>query len=119
MPHEFLLDYLYPLVPHIKRMFGMHAVYVGPKIYLVTRDNEKNPLDNGIWIATDVVHHESLKTQFPSLINMTVYKIKKWLVLPIEASDFEEVAIEICELIKSGDSRIGVLPKPKKKKKKN
>lgn len=117
MPHEFLLDYLYPLAPHVKRMFGMHAVYVGEYFYLVTRKNEKNPLDNGIWIATNIEYHDSLKAQFPSLINMTVYKIKKWLVLPVEASDFEEVAIAICELIKSGDPRIGVLPKPKKKKK--
>ena len=36
--------------------------------------------------------------------------------LPANAEDFEEVAIEICELIKAGDPRIGVLPKPKKKK---
>ena len=117
MPHEFLLDYLYPLELRVKKMFGNHSIYIGPKIYLATRASEKNPLDDGIWIGTSFEHHESLKTQFPSITNLKLYKVKKWLLLPVDAPDFEEVAIEICELIKADDSRIGVLPKPKKKKK--
>ena len=119
MAHDFILDYLYPLVPHIKKMFGTHSLYIGEKIYLATRDSEKKPLDNGIWVATIVDYQDSLKEQFPSLINISVYNIKSWLVLPVEAVDFEEIAIELCDLIKSGDPRIGVLPKPKKKKKKD
>lgn len=115
MPHEFILDYLFPLEPQVKRMFGNHSIYIGPKIYLATRKREKNPLDDGIWIGTSFEHHKSLKTQFPSIINLRIYKIKKWLLLPVTAANFEEVAIEICELIKAGDPRIGVLPKPKKK----
>ena len=118
MPHEFILDYLYPLVPRIKKMFGTHSIYIGAKIYLATRESAKKPLDNGIWIATNIEHQDNLKAQFPSLINISVYNIKSWLVLPIEAADFEEVAIEICDLIKADNPRVGVLPKPKKKKKK-
>jgi len=118
MAHKFIVDYLYPLVPRIKNMFGNHSLYIGDKIYLATRHKEKNPLDNGIWVGTKVEHHESLQKQFPSLTNIRTYNIKKWLLLPVDAEDFEEVAIEICELIKSGDPRVGVVPKPKKKKKK-
>lgn len=118
MPHKFILDYLYPLETRIKNMFGNYSIYLGPKIYLATRQNEKNPLDNGIWIGTKVEYHESLKQEFPSLTSIRSYKIKKWLLLPVDAEDFEEVAISICDLIKSDDPRIGVLPKPKNKKKK-
>lgn len=117
MAHEFIVDYLYPLDLRIKKMFGNDSIYIGEKIYLATRHSEKNELDNGIWIGTDIPHHESLKTQFPSIINLRFFKIKKWLLLPSDAADFEEVAIELCELIKADDPRIGVLPKPKKKKK--
>ena len=53
-------------------------------------------------------YHDSLKKQFPSLTHIKLYKIKKWLMLSVDADDFEEVAIEICELIKKGDERIGV-----------
>lgn len=116
MPHEFLLDYLYPLELRVKKMFGNHSIYIGPKIYLATRKSTKNPLDDGIWIGTKFEHHESLKAQFPSITNLNIYNVKKWLLLPVTAPDFEEVAIEICELIKADDPRIGVLPKPKKKK---
>ena len=119
MAHKFIIDYLYPLDTRIKNMFGNHSIYIGAKIYLATRHSEKKPLDNGIWIGTKMEHHESLKKQFLSLTHIRTYKIKKWLLLPVEAEDFEEVAIEICELIKSGDPRIGVLPKPKNKKKKS
>ena len=118
MAHDFILDYLYPLVPRIKNMFGNHSIYIGEYIYLATRNSEKNTLDNGIWIGTKLEHHESLKAEFPSITHLRFYKIKKWLLLPVDAADFEEVAIALCELIKAGDPRIGVLPKPKKKKKK-
>lgn len=116
MPHEFILDYLYPLEPRIKKMFGNSSLYIGEKIYLATRDSDKNTLDNGIWLGTKIEHHESLMKQFPSLTNLRFYKIKKWLLLPVDAPDFEEVAIEICELIKADDPRVGVIPKAKKKK---
>ena len=110
MPHNFILDNLYPLEANVIKMFGNYAVYVGEKIYLAIRNHQRNPIDNGIWIGTDLDYHDSLKAQFPSLTNLQLYKIKKWLLLPVEAEDFEQAAIEICELIKQGDPRIGVLP---------
>jgi len=47
--------------------------------------------------------------EFPSIRKLQIYKIKKWLLLPLDADDFEESAIKMCELIKQGDERIGVV----------
>ncbi|MEM9526475.1 MAG: hypothetical protein AAGA31_07690, partial [Bacteroidota bacterium] len=109
------LDYLAPISPYVKRMFGNYAVYAGDKIYLATRLNQKAPLDNGIWIGTELAHHDSLKNQFPSLTALHSYRIKKWLLLPDTAEDFEAVAREICLLIVAEDPRLGVAIVPKKK----
>ena len=114
MPFEFILDHLYPLEPTIKQMFGTHSIYIDDKIYLAARQREKHPEDNGLWIGTSMEHHESLFSQFPSLTYLNSIKMKKWLLLAETVEDFEEVAIEICELIKAGDPRVGVLPKKKR-----
>ncbi|MEL6926842.1 MAG: hypothetical protein AAFO94_22570 [Bacteroidota bacterium] len=116
MPYDFILDYLYPLPVRTKKMFGNTSIYIGDKIYLATRKSDKNPLDNGIWIGTALEHHDSLKAQFPSIGHLRIYKIKKWLLLPADAEDFEEVAISLCDLIKQEDPRLGVVPAPRKKK---
>ena len=89
-------------------MFGNYAIYTQNKICLATRHNAQKPLDNGIWIGTKEEHHTSLFHEFPSLRQLRLYNIKKWLLLPEEADDFEEVGFAICELIKSNDPRIGV-----------
>jgi len=89
-------------------MFGNHSIYVGNKLLLATREHKTKPTDNGIWIGTSTEYHESLKKEFPSIRHMELFKIKKWLLLPIDAEDFEESAIRICELIKENDERIGV-----------
>lgn len=114
MPFDFVLDYLFPLQPFIKRMFGNYAVYAGDKIYLATRLSEKDPVDNGIWIGTEVKHHESLMAEFPELTNLNSYRIKKWLLLPDTAEGFEEIARELCLLMVAEDPRLGVVP-PKKR----
>ena len=108
MPHEFILDFLSPLDVVVRKMFGNHAIYVGNKIFLATRENKENTINNGIWIGTSFDHHDSLIKQFPSIRNLQAYNVKKWLLLPSSAENFESAAREICELIKAGDPRIGV-----------
>jgi len=49
-------------------------------------------------VSTALKYHDSLKEQFPSLTNLQFHNIKKWLLLPAATSDFEEVAVELCEL---------------------
>ncbi|MEM6770149.1 MAG: hypothetical protein AAF597_06155 [Bacteroidota bacterium] len=115
MPYDFVLDYLDPLQPYVKRMFGNFSVYAGDKIYLCTRLRADRPEDNGIWIGTSVEHHESLKAQFPELTNLNSYRIKKWLLLPDTTEHFEEIARALCLLMVAEDPRMGVVP-PKKRK---
>ncbi len=118
MPHEFVLDMLYPLPFRTKKMFGTCAVYVGEKIVLATRQKEDHPIDNGIWIGTKLEHHSALKEMFPSLRNIETYGIKTWLVLPEDADDFEETTQKITELIKQNSDLIGNIPAPAKPRKK-
>jgi len=111
MPHDFILEGLYPMPVRVKKMFGNYAVYGNNKILLATRHNTEKPTDNGIWIGTSQEYHDSLMKEFKSVRHLQLYNIKKWLLLPEEAEDFEEVSFEICALIKSLDPRIGVTVK--------
>jgi len=116
IPHEFILDYLYPLPIRTKNMFGNVSIYCGDKILLATRHRTDNPLDNGIWIGTKTEHHSALKTLNPELRNLQIYKIKTWLLLPEDEPNFEERALQIVDLIKAESALIGNIPKPRKKK---
>lgn len=115
IPHEFILDYLYPLPIRTKKMFGNVSIYCGDKILLATRHRTDNPLDNGIWIGTKVEHHEALKAIIPELRNLQIYKIKTWLLLAEDEENFEERALQIVDLIKADSPLIGNIPKPRKK----
>lgn len=114
----FVTESLYPLEVRTNRMFGVMAIYVGEKICFATRQNTKNPADNGLWIGTSLEHHESLKADFPSITNMQSIRIKKWLLLPETAAGFEETVQELCQLVVAEDERIGVIPPRKKKRNK-
>ena len=115
IPHAFVLDALAELEPRTNPMFGCLAVYVGQKIVLVLRDKTPPDADNGVWLATTVEHHESLKREFPSMRSIKVFSkpVTGWQVLPTSASDFEEAALHACELVIARDPRIGKLPNKK------
>jgi hypothetical protein len=117
VPHEFVLEALSPLSPRTNPMFGCLAVYVGEKIVLILRDRPKYPRDNGVWIATTLEQHESLRREFPNMrsVGLLGKKITGWQVLPADAADFEEAALRACELIVAKDSRIGKLPKGRRR----
>jgi hypothetical protein len=113
VPHEFVLDALAALSPITRPMFGCVAVYVEEKIMLILRDKPSAPADNGVWIATTVQHHETLRLGFPQMRSIRVLgkATTGWQVLPAGASDFEQAALHACELIRAGDPRIGKTPK--------
>ena len=121
IPFSFILDYLLPLQPRIRPMFGCHAIYVGDKIVFIVRDKETELTCNGIWIATSHEHHKSLKKEFPSLQSVSVLnngsRETGWQMVHAEADDFESSAIHACELVLRNDPRIGKIPKARKKKK--
>ena len=117
-PHPFVLDALESVSPITKPMFGCLAVYVREQIVLILRDHADHQADNGVWLATSVEHHESLRREFPRMRSIQLFGIPKthWQVLPMEAADFEESALRACELVLARDPRIGRVPKPRRAK---
>ena len=116
VPYEFVLDALAELSPWTRPMFGCTAVYIEDKIVLVLRDKPGPSPDNGVWLATTIEHHESLRREFPNMRSIEVLgkKVTGWQVLPADASDFEEAAMHACELVLARDPRIGKVPKSRK-----
>jgi len=112
VPYEFVLDALAGLSPWTRPMFGCLAVYVGDKIVLILREKPGSSSDNGVWLATTVEHHASLKRDFPNMRSIEVLgkEVTGWQVLPANAPDFEEAAMRACELVIGGDPRIGKIP---------
>ena len=120
-PHEFVLDALSALSPYTRPMFGCLAIYVEDKIVLILRDKPSYEADNGVWLATTVEHHESLRREFPSMRSIGVLgkEITGWQVLPVDSPDFEESALHACELVLDRDPRIGKVPGERKRKTQN
>lgn len=113
IPFDFVFDYL-PIGITVKKMFGMHYIYLGKRIMLILRESVKQPELNGIWVATDKVHHASLKNDVPELGAFVLDgddRHGNWLLLRDDAEDFEGAVIQVCELIAHGDARMGRLPK--------
>jgi len=141
VPHEFVLEALAEVEPRTYPMFGCLGVYVGKQIVMILRDkkavesNKKTswsrdvrepgrlaradvPVtrDNGVWLATTIEHHESLRLEFPNMRSVAVFgkKVTGWQVLPADAPDFESAAVRACEMVVAGDGRIGKVPKKKR-----
>jgi hypothetical protein len=122
VPHEFVLDALAAVSPRTNPMFGCLAVYVADvereeKVVLILRDRPTATADNGVWLATTVEHHESLRADFPSMRSIGVLgkDVTGWQILPADSPDFEEAALRACELVIARDPRIGKVPKAKSK----
>jgi hypothetical protein len=108
-PFDFVFDYL-PTGIIVKKMFGMHYIYLGKRIMVILRRQDKQPELNGIWVATSKEHHESLKNHIHELGPFFINNDERhgsWLFLKDDAEDFEGAAIKVCELISHGDARIG------------
>jgi hypothetical protein len=121
VPHEFVLDALAALPPQTRSMFGCLAVYAGDKIVLALRDKPGQTADNGVWLATTVEHHDSLRREFPNMRSIQVLgkDVTGWQVLPADAPDFEQSALRACELIAARDPRIGKVPKRRRPRKRS
>jgi hypothetical protein len=116
IPYEFVLDALAEMSPRTNPMFGCLAIYVGDKIVLVLREKAGPSPDNGVWLATTIDHHESLRRDFPNMRSIEVLgnNVTGWQVLPADAPDFEETAMRACEMVLAQDPRIGKVPKPRR-----
>jgi len=95
-----------------KHMFGCRACYYNGLLTLILAD--KDEPWNGLMVATDKERQTALIRDFPALRPHEI--LPKWLYLSQDRDDFEDIANELVELIIQEDSRIGVVPKPKKRK---
>lgn len=96
----------------LRAMFGAKAVYLDGKIVLCLSTG-KEPW-RGVLVPTDREHHDALRAEFPALVVHPI--LGKWLYLPESAETFERTAIALVTLVRRRDPRIGVIPKPKKRR---
>lgn len=68
----------------------------------------------GVLVCTSHEHQESLLAEIPGLIQHPV--LGKWLYLSESAETFERDARRLVSLARKRDPRIGILPRPRKKK---
>jgi hypothetical protein len=110
MPFDFLLDYL-PANIIVVPAIGMYYIYWEKKIVLILRKVTKNSHHNGLWIAAKREEHAGLKAELPAITDFVFDEGEvfdtAWLLLSDTHDDFEEAAINICELISHRDKRIG------------
>jgi uncharacterized protein YgfB (UPF0149 family) len=91
--------------------FGCRAIYLHGLIVLVLCSGEESW--NGLLIPTEHQFHNSILKDFHDVVQHPV--LKKWLYLSEDTEDFETVASEIVEAIRSGDKRFGAEPKERKR----
>jgi hypothetical protein len=120
LPFDFVLEELAVLGPWTRPMFGCHAVYIDEKIVFVLRQKGNPKCDDGVWIATTVEHHETLRAEMPSMRSISVLAgggVTGWQVLPADSEDFEESVLCACAIVRERDVRIGKVPKPRSPRK--
>lgn len=93
--------------------FGCRAVYLNGLLVLVLCSGAE-PW-NGLLIPSDHHFHDDIRKDFPYVVQHPV--LKKWLYLPEVSEDFESMAMDIVEMIRTGDQRFGVEPKERVKRK--
>jgi hypothetical protein len=96
----------------LRSMFGAKAVYLGGKLMLCFCAGEE-PW-HGVLVCTEHAHHAALRADFPELSPHPI--LPKWLYLPESTSAFERTAVQLVSLARQRDSRIGVTPGTRKKK---
>ena len=112
-PLEWLLEPLENHPGYLRRkIFGCEAAYVNGRLTLVLAAGQE-PW-NGILVATGREFHASLQSQWKQLNPHPV--LGKWLYLSQAHPAFDEVATALVKQVRQGDSRIGVDPKPRKRK---
>jgi len=97
----------------LKSWFGGRTIMVHGKHQLfLTCQSEPW---QGVLVCTFHEHQESLRKEFPSLLQHPI--LRKWLYLPESAESFERDAKRLVKLVQAYDPRLGIAPSPRKKKK--
>ena len=111
IPFPFVIDELESLRPTVRTVFGFTHIYLEDKLLFSLRDAATQPGSNGMWLYTTIEQADSLAREFADLPRRQIWRSgkKAWIVLASRLPEFEEHAFKACELILSGDKRIGRL----------
>ncbi|MDG0027234.1 hypothetical protein [Trinickia sp. Y13] len=95
-----------------KRMFAADAAYIDGRLCLTVGDGDE-PW-NGLLVCTSHEHHAALIDDMPGLEVHPV--LGKWLYVSQRDPAFESVVAQATALVLARDPRIGVEPKPRKRR---
>ena len=95
-----------------RRMFGCDAAYIDGLLCLVAADRDK-PW-NGLMVCTSQERHAALIADMPELKPHPV--LGKWLYIAQDDPAFEPSAQKLTTLVLARDPRVGVEPKPRKRR---
>lgn len=117
-PFDFILEELADIITDIKPMFGAFGLYRQNQILMILRKREEYTSDNGMWLAIPSEHWADLKKEIKELRDIVMFGPGPtgWQVIGEDLSNFEDVCLQICELIRMRDPRIGKTPKIRMKK---
>jgi hypothetical protein len=93
-------------------MFGTKVAYLDGRLVLCFA--ARSEPWRGVLVCTGREHHACLMAEFPSLLPHPI--LPKWMYLPETADDFEAAAQRLIVLVGRRDARIGIAPKPRKRK---
>ncbi|MNK12057.1 hypothetical protein D3C87_301130 [compost metagenome] len=106
-----------------KPMFGGFAYYIDEKVVLVTFESLGNrvyrhktydfEIWNGCMFPVEKEHQDKAFKKFPFLVSHPV--LPKWLYLPIETENFDELVSEVIAQVVRPQSYWGSVPKKKSK----
>ncbi len=114
IPFEFVLEELSPLEPRTRPMFGCTAVYLDERIVCVLR--KKGSEDDGVWLAYEAEREAEVLALFPALAPITLFPDSHgWRKLSPERPTFEEGVLRVCQLLRTGDTRLGKVPVSRKR----
>lgn len=109
LPFDFILRYLYPVRPTIRKMFGCYALYHEKKMILFLREKETQIEFNGVFVATQPAYFKELQKELhTSRMEFDLDGSQEsWIFISEDLDDFEEKVQKACNMIKAGDERIG------------
>jgi hypothetical protein len=109
VPFDFVLKELYPLRPKIRKMLGGYGLHLGKKIILFLREREEQIEFNGVFVATEQEHFAALQKEIHTSKMIFDFDGSKdsWIFISEDLDDFEQKVKKACEMIKSGDERMG------------
>jgi hypothetical protein len=96
----------------LRTMFGAKAAYLDGRIVLGFATGKEPWL--GLLVPTDRAHHDALRAEFPAFVVHPI--LGKWLYLPESSDAFERSAAALVQLVRRRDPRVGVMPRPKKRR---